>query len=126
MHRLKAAVVPVLMLVLAVTLAHSSLSVPQVSHFEFVWDVLLGAALGAFLSVLPSMAGFGSKRNALTGMLWVGGFVTMILVFYQYISLVTGVAIDSLSLIAAPSQRMRIVEGTMLGYLSFTAGRGRI
>lgn len=126
MRNVRAVLVPVVMLAAVVALAWLQVEVGAVAHFDFFWDVLLGVALGAALALLPQMAGFPAKRNTLTGMFWVCGFLALLLIFYQYMTLVTGMQVEALHFLAAPGARLRIVEGVMLGYCSFVAGRGRI
>ncbi len=125
MRNFRAAVIPVLLLAAACALAYFDLKFDRVAHFGFIWDVLLGAALGAALVLLPSMSGFSARKNALTSMYWVCGFTALLLVFYQYMTLVTGMRIESLAFLSNPGPRMRIVEGVLLGYCSLMAGRGK-
>lgn len=126
MRSLRAAVFPVLLMLALVFLSCLSFELPSISHFEFIWDVLIGGALGAGLAFLPTIAGFEGKRNPLGSKLWIAAFVTMLLVFYQYISLVTRIQLHLLPFLENPGARMRIVEGALLGFLSFAAGRSRV
>ena len=126
MRKARAVVVPALLLAAVTALAWLNVSLDQVAHFAFIWDVLLGAVLGAGRALLPQMAGFGARKNALTGAFWVVGFLSLLLIFYQYMNLVTGIRVEALSLLAGPGPRMRIAEGTILGYASFIAGRGKL
>lgn len=126
MRYIRAVVVPILLLAAVCMLAWLQIGVEEVAHFDFIWDVLLGAVLGAGLALLPAMAGFAVRKNALTGMLWVCGFLSLLLIFYQYMTLVTSLQVEALSILASPDTRMRVVEGVILGYCSFVAGRGKI
>lgn len=126
MRNVRAIIVPILLLVILCALAWLQVQLPIVAAFDFIWDVILGAALGVGLSLLPVLSGFAVRRNAMTSMLWVCGFLSLLLIFYQYMTLVTGLQLDSLAFLATPNTRMRIVEGAILGYCSFTAGRGKI
>ena len=126
MRNVRAVMVPVLLLAAVVALAWFDLQIPIVAHFDFIWDVLLGGALGAGLAFLPVMSGFTVRRNALTSMFWVCGFLSLLLIFYQYMTMVTGLRIEVLAFLASPGPRMRIAEGVILGYCSFIAGRGKI
>lgn len=125
MQNFQAAVAPLAALAAAVALSWFEPRVDGLAGFAFIWDVLLGAALGACLAAMPSLSGFVMRRNALTGMYWACGFVSLLLIFYQYMTTVTGMRIESLGFLAAPGPRMRIAEGVMLGYASLTAGRGK-
>lgn len=126
MRNIRAAIMPILLLIAICALAWLDVELPIVAHFSFIWDVLLGGALGAGLVFLPTLSGFTVRRNALTGMYWVCGFLSLLLVFYQYMTLVTGLHIDAIAFLDNPGPRMRIIEGTILGYCSFVAGRGKI
>lgn len=126
MRNIRAVFVPILLLAALCALAWFDLSIPIIAEFSFIWDVILGTVLGIALAWLPTLSGFTSKRNQLTGMFWVGGFLALLLVFYQYMVLVTGLNVEALTVISSPGPRMRIVEGAFLGYCSFTAGRGKV
>lgn len=126
MRKLRAAAVPLLILSGLVLFASLDVTLDAVAHFAFIWDVLLGALLGAAFALLPQLAGFGGKRNVLTAMCWVGGFCAMMLIFFQYISLITDFRVHSMAFLAAPGPRARIVEGAALGFFSFVAGRGSL
>ena len=47
MKKLRTAAVPLLAAAVLTALALVSLSIPVIVRFDFLWDVLLGAALGA-------------------------------------------------------------------------------
>lgn len=126
MRNIRIVFVPVLILAALCGLAMLEIDVTGIAQFGFIWDVLLGGVIGAALALLPAMAGFNVRRNAQTSLLWVCGFVTLLLIFYQYMTLVTGMRIEALAFLAAPGTRMRIAEGVMLGYCSFIAGRGKV
>lgn len=126
MRNLRMIIVPLLILAAISTLAMINVNITAIAHFVFIWDILLGAALGAGLALLPALSGFPTRRNAQTGMLWVCGFISLLLIFYQYMTLVTGMHIDALTFLASPNTRMRIVEGAVLGYTSLLAGRGKL
>lgn len=126
MRNVRAIAMPILLLAAVCMLAWLQISVKEVSQFDFIWDVLLGVALGAGLAFLPAMAGFAVRKNALTGMFWVCGFLSMLLIFYQYMTMVTSLQVEVISFLASPGTRMRITEGVFLGYCSFIAGRGKI
>jgi hypothetical protein len=126
MRKIRVAAMPLLLLAALWALAGWRAELPQIAHFDFIWDVLLGGAVGAGFALLPQMASLGGKRNGLTGLFWVCGFVALVLVFYQYISLVTGVSAQGLGFLENPGTRTRMVEGAVLGYCSFVAGRGKL
>lgn len=126
MLKLRAVCMPVLVLAAVCALAWLEADLSFIAHFGFIWDVLLGAALGAGLALLPPMSGFAVRRNAATSMYWVCGFVALLLVFYQYAALVTGVYVQPLAFLSLPGTRMRVVEGAVLAYCSVVAGRGKI
>ena len=126
MQGFRAMMVPVLLFAAFLLLGAVDLQIPAIAHFDFIWDVLLGAVLGAGLAWLPTLAGFKAKRNATTSMFWICGFASLLIIFYQYMSLVTGSAIQALAFLNVPIARLRIVEGAMLGYCSFVAGRGMV
>lgn len=125
MRNIRAICMPILVLAVLVALAWLQVALPAVARFDFIWDVLLGGALGAGLALMPGLAGFAQKKNAMTSMLWVCGFLSLLLVFFQYMTLVTGMQVEALSFLTAPTTRMRIVEGAVLGYCSVIAGRGK-
>ncbi len=125
MRKIRAAVVPLLALGATCALALFDVRLDSVAQFSFIWDVLLGAVVGALLALLPSLSGFPGKQNALTSMFWICGFVSLLLIFYQYMSLVTGVQVPQLAFLA-PSPRARIAESAVLGYCSLVAGRGKV
>lgn len=126
MRNLRTLFVPILMLAALCALAWFVLELPIIAHFDFIWDVLLGALLGAAFAWLPQLTGFPSRKNAQAGMLWACGFLSLLVIFYQYMTLVTGLHIDFLAFLATPGPRLRIVEGAFLGYCSFIAGRGKL
>jgi hypothetical protein len=126
MRKVRVALMPVLLLAALWALAGWRVDMPRIAHFGFIWDLLLGAALGAGFALLPQFASIGSKREALTGYFWFGGFVTLLLVFYQYISQVLGISAQALRFLENPDTRTRIIEGAVLGYCSFVAGRARL
>lgn len=126
MQKLRVAVVSVLVFVALGALAWLRLDVSFIAHFDFIWDVLLGLALGAAFAWMPTFTGFAVRRNAATGMFWICGFLFLLVIFYQYMTLVIGLHVEQLDFLAAPSTRMRVIEGAVLGYCSFTAGRGKI
>lgn len=126
MRNLRVLVVPLLVFIALCALAMFHFDIPIIADFDFIWDVLLGAVLGAAFALLPAMSGFPVRRNAQTGIFWGCGFLSLAVIFYQYISQVTGMRIDALTFLASPGTRARIVEGAMLGYSSLTAGRGKI
>lgn len=125
MRNFRAIAMPLLLLAAITALAYANVSVDRIAQFGFIWDVLLGAALGAGLALLPPAAGFPGKRNALTAMFWVCGFATLLIIFYQYMTLMTGMNIETIAFLGNPNGRMRVVEGAMLGYCSIFAGRGK-
>lgn len=126
MRNIRAAIVPVLLLAVVYALAWVQLTIDQIAQFDFIWDVLLGIVLGLGLAFLPGMAGFAQRRNSVTTMFWICGFLSLLVIFYQYISLVTGMRINEIAFLTAPGPRLRIVEGALLGYCSCVAGRGKI
>lgn len=126
MRNFRAVFAPLLVLCAACGLAMLSVRLEAVVHFDFIWDVLLGAALGILLALLPTFAGFGGKHQAVTSMLWVCGFAALLLIFYQYASMVTGWHMDAISFLSSPGPRLRIAEGAVLGYCSLIAGRGKV
>lgn len=126
MRNVRAVLVPIGLLLALGALAWLVIDVPIIAHFDFIWDVLLGALLGAGLAVLPAWAGYPPKRNAQTGMFWACGFVALLLIFYQYMTQVTGLGIEALAFLSTPGTRMRIVEGAFMGYCSLIAGRGKM
>ena len=126
MRKFRAAAMPLLVLAGICGLAYGTLSVDAIARFDFIWDALLGAALGAGLALLPAFSGFGARRNALTAMYWLCGFAALLLIFYQYMASVTGLTIDGLLFLSNPGPRMRVAEGAMLGYCSVVAGRGKV
>lgn len=126
MRKVQAVLVPLLILAALVALAWLQVDVPIIARFDFIWDVILGAALGLGLALLPQLSGFAPRKNALTSMFWVCGFITLLVVFYQYMSLVADLHIAALSFLSSPGPRMRLIEGALLGYCSFVAGRGKV
>lgn len=126
MRNVRVAVLPILLMAAATALAWWRPEVHAIAHFSFIWDVLLGAVLGALLALLPQLSGFTPRRNAATGMFWVCGFVSLLLIFYQYATMLTGLSIEAISFLAMPNGRMRVIEGAFLGYCSVLAGRGKI
>lgn len=126
MQKIRAAVMPVLLLVLAYGLAWYNINISEIAQFDFIWDALLGVLLGIALAMLPTMSGFKLRKNAATGMYWICGFLTLLLIFYQYMTMVTGMKLDVLAFMHPTTARVRIVEGVILGYCSLIAGRGKI
>lgn len=125
MRKVRAALLPMLLLIGLTALAWLDVRLDRVAHFGFIWDVLLGLMLGMGLCALPALSGFSARRNALTGMYWVCGFASLLLIFYQYTNLLTGVSAEPLAFLTDPGPRMRIVEGALLGFTSLMAGRGK-
>ena len=126
MRNVRAAIMPLLVLALVVALSYYELKVGSIAKFDMIWDVLLGGAIGVALALLPSLSGFGAKRNALTGMYWVCGFTVLLLIFYQYMTSITGSQISGLYFLSNPAPRMCVAEGTVLGFCSMIAGRGKV
>jgi hypothetical protein len=126
MRKIRAAVVPLIALVLVCALASFDAQIESVAQFSFMWDVLLGVFVGVILALLPAMCGFSARQNALTSMFWIGGFASLLLIFCQYMSLVTGMQLKDLPFLSGAMPRARIAEGVMLGYCSLIAGRGKI
>lgn len=126
MRRIRAIMVPLLVLTATCALALFDFKLDSVANFSFIWDVLLGSVLGVGLALLPSTSGFISRQNNLTAMFWVCGFISLLLIFYQYLSTITGTHIQGLAFLAVGDVRIRIVEGVFLGYCSAVAGRGKI
>ncbi|GHU83122.1 hypothetical protein FACS1894196_2490 [Clostridia bacterium] len=126
MRRVRAAVVPLLLLVAIGALTLWDPRVNVIAQFTFIWDVLLGVLLGAGLALLPSMAGIGAHRTPVAGLFWVCGFFALLLIFYQYTVLVADLSPRVLAFLAKPGPRARVVEGVMLGYASVIAARGKL
>ncbi|MCL1963941.1 MAG: hypothetical protein FWF69_02635 [Firmicutes bacterium] len=126
MRKFRAAAMPLVVLAAICSLAYFSLQVGAIAKFDFIWDTLLGAALGVGLALLPALSGFGARRNAYTSMYWLCGFAALLLIFYQYMSTVTGMRIEGLEFLSSPGQRMLIAEATILGFCSVVAGRGKV
>lgn len=126
MRNFRAALVPLLLLAALIGLALLEFNLSVIAHFSFFWDVLLGAAVGVAMALISPLSGFQIRRNATTSMYWICAFVTLLLIFYQYMTFVTGLKIDALSFLAMPRGRARVVEGVFLGYCSLVAGRGKV
>ncbi len=126
MRRIRAITVPLFVLAAACALALQNLQLDSVANFSFIWDVLLGSAVGVGLALLPAMSGFPGRQNGLVPMFWVCGFISLLMIFYQYMSAITGMHIQGLAFLAVDNPRVRIVESVLLGYCSMTAGRGKI
>lgn len=126
MRNVRAALVPILLLIAVCALAWFNIDLPFIAEFSFIWDVVLGAVLGIGIALLPALSGFTIRRNAFTSMYWICGFMALLLIFYQYMTMVTGLHADFLEFMTHPGPRMRIVEGVILGYCSLIAGRGKI
>lgn len=126
MRKAQAIVLPVAILCILLALAFVELQLDAIAEFAFIWDVLLGIALGVGIAILPALAGFESKRNERTSFFWVCGFVSMLLIFCQYISSVIVLRADIVTFLPQANARMRMVEGAFLGYCSYIAARGKM
>ena len=124
MRNARAVAVQVLIIAGLCALAWLQLELPAIAHFDFPWGLLLGILLGVLLALLPALAGFPVRPNALAGMYWAGAFILLLLVVYQYLSMVTGLHLDALRFISQPAARLRIVEGALLGFCVTQAMRG--
>ncbi len=126
MRNARAAIIPVLLLAALIALSCFELQFDRLANFPFIWDVLLGAAAGIGLSMLPQLSGFSQKKNAATSMYWICGFAALMVIFYQYITSVTGMGFPPVAFLSSAGPRMRIIEGVVLGYCSTVAGRGKV
>lgn len=126
MRNIRAVFVPILVLAALMALAWLEVQLAAVARFDFIWDVLLGCVLGMALALLPGLAGFAQKKNVMTSMLWVCAFLALLLVFFQYMTLVTGMRVEGLSFLTTPGTRMRVVEGAVLGHCTVIAARGKL
>lgn len=86
----------------------------------------MGIACGTVFLLLPSAAGFGAKRNARTSIFWLPAFLALVVIFYQYTALVTGIEAPMLRFLHNPGTHARMVEGAALGYFASAAIRGKI
>lgn len=125
MRSVRAVVVPILLLAALGALAWLNIDIAVIAQFPFIWDVLLGVALGVGLALLLPLSGFAVRRNALTGMLWVCAFLSLLIIFYQYMVQVTGLHVEALTFLAMPGTRLCIVEGAVLGFTTLIAARGK-
>ena len=127
MKKLRAMLCPVAVLLVLSMLALWNVTVQAIAYFGFIWDVLLGAALGISLALLPTFCGFGARKNASVSMFWVCGFAALLLIFVQYMSLVTDLALPDLPFLSSSyNGRILVVEGALLVYCSVVAGRGKL
>ena len=125
MKKLRTAAVPLLTAAVLTALALVSLSVPVIVRFDFLWDVLLGAALGAAFYWLPALSGFPVKKNLPGKKYWICAFVMLVMMCCQYFSLASGLDFRFLSVLANPSVRVRVVEGAFFAFCAFHALRGK-
>lgn len=125
MLKVRVVLLPSLVLVLLIALARWNVSVDQIARFSFLWDALLGIALGVGLYLLPGLSGVRPKAHPNAGLYWVTAFVMALLLCLQYMALVTGQALFDQSWLLASSGRSCVVEGAGLGYCMAHAMRGR-
>lgn len=126
MRAVRAAIVPFLLLAVLFAVGRLEPSFPQLAHFDFIWDVLVGALLGVCLCLLPALSGFPPRKNKSVGLFWIAAFAALLLIFYQYMTLITGMRLSVVAFLTGVGSRVRVIEGAVLGYCSVTAGRGKI
>lgn len=107
-------------------LARLDANVTHIARFDFLWDVLSGAAAGVVFCLLPVAGGFGARRNVRTSMLWLPAFFALVVIFYQYAVLVTGLESPPFRFLLGAGTRLRMVEGAAVGYCAAVAARGKI
>ena len=94
---------------------------------EFIWEVFLGAMLGALLGVLPILHGDTAKLRFVTQR-WLACAVLAAMLIYQYTAMFEGVRIPWLSFLNGASggaRRMILCEATLLGYCALSAVRAQ-
>ena len=125
MKRIRSMLCPLLLAAALFALAILGVSIPAIAYFDFLWDVILGILLGGAMNLFPALCGIPAKKNALTCNYWLCFFILLVILGCQYLSLAMRVHIPFLGVLANPSTRLRIVEGTFLGYCAFAASRGK-
>lgn len=126
MKKLRALIYPTLLLAGLWLLADININYVRIAHFDFILDALIGIVMGVVFAVIPSVGGFGTRRTPQTSMLWLPAFAMLVVLFYQYASLVTGFTSESLRFLFNPTVRLRVTEGAALGYCVTAACRGKL
>lgn len=126
MRRMRAMLVPIALLALLVLISSQSPNIEAIAAFDFIWDVVVGIALGASIAALPSLSAFNGIEDKRLSFLWACGFCSLIIIFAQYMTTVVGLRTEGFDFIPPTSARMRVVEGAFLGYCSLVAGREKI
>ncbi|HML48303.1 MAG TPA: hypothetical protein PKE04_16290 [Clostridia bacterium] len=125
MLKVRVVLLPSLTLVLLIVLARWNVSIGQIAQFSFLWDALLGIALGVGLYLLPGLSGVRPKMHPNAGLYWVPAFLMALLLCLQYMALVTGNALFDQSGLLVSNGRSCVVEGAGLGYCMAQALRAR-
>lgn len=107
-------------------LARMNVNLASVARFDFIWDVAVGAVMGVFFLLLPSAGGFPVKKSTYTAVLWLPAFLVLVVIFYQYVSMISGIEAPFLRLLHNPGTRARMVEGAAVGYCAAAGVRGKI
>lgn len=126
MRKARMIIMPIAILGILLVLCHFEVQLDAIAAFNFIWDIMLGIALGIGIALVPSVYGYKSSQNNQPAYFWVSGFVTMVLIFCQYMSTVISINASITPFLPATNIQMRIVEGAFLGYCSFIAARDRI
>lgn len=125
MRKARMIAIPVAMLMLLLLLSFFEVQIDAIAEFTFIWDVMLGIALGVGLVLLPSISGYQYSLTNHTTFLWVCGVIAMVLIFCQYMTTVIGIHAGITPFLPQTNARMRIVEGVFAGYCSFAASLGK-
>ena len=103
------------------------LLIPVFSAMDaFFGSLLLGAALGAALSLLLPLAGATRLREPFAHLLWIPAAVVLMVLLYQYLASL-GVDLPLLRLLSTRDSRIITVESAFAAYMiafSLRTGKG--